>query len=498
MEWLNNVIEDTARLIDEIPKSERKSYGQFFTSESVARYMANLLNIPDTESLSVLDPGAGTGILSIALLERVEATDFQGSVTLVCYETDEAVIPTLEKNLETVKNECGFIFEYKILRENYIFAQAPEFENTLFCDERDEPYKFDLIIENPPYKKVPKASPEAQMVPSICKGAPNLYFIFAALSLFNLKTNGEMVIILPRSWTSGLYFKAFREYLFSNGSIEHMHLFVSRNKVFDKEAVLQETMILKIKKSIQNDSVVITTTEGSNEFDSITSFTAPSDVIISGPDRYVFLVTDQNDLDILEKLDRWKNTLPQLGLKMKTGLTVDFRTRSALRDEPDGDTVPLFYSQHLRNGKVQFPIGKEGEWIKTDKKGLHQPNENYLFVKRFTAKEEKRRFQCAVYLADDFPDCKTISTQNKINFISGDKPLDIDTVYGLYGIFTSTLYDKYYRILNGSTQVNSTEVNSMPVPPIEIIKKIGKELLHENNMSEATCNKVLERFICQN
>ena len=34
-------------------------------------------------------------------------------------------------------------------------------------------------------------------------------------------------------------------------------------------------------------------------------------------------------------------------------------------------------------------------------------------------------------------------------------------VYGLYVLFNSTLYDCYYRILNGSTQVNSTEVNSI-------------------------------------
>ena len=66
--------------------------------------------------------------------------------------------------------------------------------------------------------------------------------------------------------------------------------------------------------------------------------------------------------------------------------------------------VPLFYSQHIRNGRVHHkPSGKQFDWIVTDKAGLIQKNKNYVFCKRFTAKEEKRRLQCGVYLAEDFP-----------------------------------------------------------------------------------------------
>lgn len=77
----------------------------------------------------------------------------------------------------------------------------------------------------------------------ICFGAPNLYFLFMQMSLFNLLDNGEMVYIVPRSWTSGAYFTKFRKKFLSEGSLEYIHLFESRNKVFTKENVLQETMI---------------------------------------------------------------------------------------------------------------------------------------------------------------------------------------------------------------------------------------------------------------
>ena len=68
---------------------------------------------------------------------------------------------------------------------------------------------------------------------------------------------------------------------------------------------------------------------------------------------------------------------------------------------------------------MRFPIQKENEYLVTDQKGLMQENKNYLFVKRFTAKEEPRRLQCGVYLAKKFPQYQKISTQNKINFIDG-------------------------------------------------------------------------------
>ena len=116
-------------------------------------------------------------------------------------------------------------------------------------------------------------------------------------------------------------------------------------------------------------------------------------------------------------------------------------------------------------------------------------------MKRFTAKEEHRRLQCGVYIARKHTGYDRISTQNKINFIDGLKGLSECVVYGLYVLFNSTLYDSYYRILNGSTQVNSTEVNSMPMPPMTSIEAMGKELIKVHDMSEASCDRILRSYV---
>lgn len=41
----------------------------------------------------------------------------------------------------------------------------------------DNPRKYDFVIGNPPYMKIPKDAPEATAMPEVCYGAPNLYFI---------------------------------------------------------------------------------------------------------------------------------------------------------------------------------------------------------------------------------------------------------------------------------------------------------------------------------
>ena len=320
--------------------------------------------------------------------------------------------------------------------------------------------------------------------------------MFAAMSLFNLKDDAEMVYIIPRSWTSGVYFKAFRDYFLHYGKLEHIHLFVSRDKVFSQEQVLQETIIIKVKKTqVIPEIVRLTSSQSNGDFNAITELSLPYSAVVVGDEKYVFLPTSEEEVSVIQKLNQYDNTLPDIGLRMKTGIIVDFRQYDDLRAEPGENIVPLFYSQHIRNGRVNHnPSGKDFDWVITDKPGLIQKNKNYLFCKRFTAKEERRRLQCGIYLAKDFPDYKSIGTQNKINFVDhiDGHELSECEVYGIYVLLNSTWFDIYYRILNGSTQVNSTEVNNMPVPPLSTIQDMGRRLIKTDSLTTETCDRIME------
>ena len=296
------------------------------------------------------------------------------------------------------------------------------------------------------------------------------------MSLFNLKVNGELVYIIPRSWTSGAYFRKFRQKFLSQGALEHVHLFVSRDKVFDQEAVLQETTIIKVRKTTERPaSITFTTSQCNLDFAAKTEFA-------------------EEDVYTMQRLRKMDSTLADTGMRMRTGLTVGFRNRDALHATKAPESVPLFEAGHIRNGEVLFPFGEENFYLQTKQAGLLQKNANYLFVKRFTAKEEKRRLQCGIYLARNYPEYQEISTENKLNFISGDHDLSECEVYGLYVLFNSTLYDNYYRILNGSTQVNASEINSMPVPPLATIRQMGKLLMSSGDLSVQNCDQILGEF----
>lgn len=495
MSLLDFVVRATDKYIEKMPKTQRKKYGQFFTSKETATFMAGLFNTPaNKERLCILDAGAGSGILSVALIERLQSMPQLRYIRLVCYENDPKIAKILKANLEYVACQSTLRIDYEIREENYILSQVLDY-NGLF-GASSSLLKYDMVIGNPPYMKIAKDAPEARAMPDVCYGAPNLYFLFISMGMFNLVPNGELVYIIPRSWTSGAYFKKFRQKILNEGILEHIHLFLSRDKVFENENVLQETIIIKLRKTKNIPSKIsITTTQSNRDFSNKTFFEAPYSTVVSGNNTYVYLVTNEQDVKTLEEIDKWSNTLPGIGLRMKTGLTVDFRNREVLRDTAENQAVPLFYPQHIQGGKVIFPIGKDHEYILTNQAGFLQPNENYLFVKRFTAKEEHRRLQCGVYLADEYPNYTKISTQNKINFICGLQKLSDCMVYGLYVLFNSTLYDSYYRILNGSTQVNSTEINSLPVPPLESIELMGKELIKSGNMTEEGCDQILRSFI---
>lgn len=269
-----------------------------------------------------------------------------------------------------------------------------------------------------------------------------------------------------------------------------MHLFKSRDKVFGGESVLQETIIVKIKKTaVQPDSIRITTSSTS-EFNDTKVFKAPYTTVVPR-NRFVYLITDKHDAVVLERINRLPNTLPDIHMKMQTGIIVDFRTRDVLRDHLEDGAFPLLYSQHIKEGRVVWPLGKEGEVIKTEHPAYLQENSDFLLVKRFTSKEEKRRLQCGIYLKQRYSQFKYISTQNKVNFVKCDSPC---ITYGLYVLLNSSLYDAYYRILNGSTQVNSTEINQMPIPEREVIEAMGRELMHKE-LSETNCNQIIDQWI---
>lgn len=436
-------------------KNERKEKAQFFTPYSVAKYMAAECSHPSTH-LRILDPGSGNGALAAAIIEHCVKNHLCLDFTVHFVENDPDVIPLLQGTVAklkefAIKNNCRI--NCVVFQKNFIseFAEAG----------------YDIIICNPPYKKLRKDSLESQIMRQYVFGQPNLYALFMAKSVNLLNDNGQFIFITPRSWTSGNYYKNVRKHLFDNLSIHSILLFADRNKSFGDEDVLQETMILSATKNrVQKDQIRIRSSEDSglsftNEFD-ITA----KDIKNIGSDNYLLIPASQTEADILHKMSSIDSTFNSLGYLFKTGPVVEFRNKEAISASPGKDKVPMYRSAHITEGTFIFPAKTDKpQYVDRYHPNLLLKNENTVLLRRLSAKEENRRLQSCVYKKRG--DNEYISIENHVNYLvrKDGKPLTEKETEWINSVLMSDDYDIYFRMINGSTQVNAGEINNLPLKP---------------------------------
>ena len=319
----------------------RRTLGQFFTGSVVSDYMASLVVKPKSETIRILDAGAGTGILTAST--ALHCLDMGcKTVHAVLYELDYEAVASLEQTLNIVQRKfCKQLatFTYEIFCEDFVLAR-PDREKTI--------QPFDVSVINPPYFKYSaKDSPYAKAVADLYHGDPNIYASFIAVVMACMKAGGQMVTITPRSFTNGLYFKGFRKYLLTESALSLIHIFKHRNKVFknDDSAVLQENIICYFIK-------------GSNA-NTITVRSSDCDVSINHADEKQYpvhsIVDSSNDLrliripesayaaGILRQAETLETTFEGAGYFISTGRVVEHRTRQYITEDTSAEnTVPLY------------------------------------------------------------------------------------------------------------------------------------------------------------
>ena len=68
-----------------------------------------------------------------------------------------------------------------------------------------------------------------------------------------------------------------------------------------------------------------------------------------------------------------------------------------------------------------------------------------------------------------------IGLENHVNYIHKiNGELSLYEAVGIAAILNTTYVDKYFRALNGNTQVNATDMRHIPLPSIEDILLVGK------------------------
>jgi len=473
----------------------RKPKGQFFTSRQVSKYMASLFKINQNE-ISLLDLGAGTGILTAAFCERLLNSNKIIRLTIDLYENDISLLPLLEKTLNLCKlkfkkNEC--LLKYNIHQEDFVLNNGNKLKKTNLSSSKKEDL-YDFIISNPPYFKISKNSLYSIKIKDSLLKQPNIYSLFMVIAANMLKPKGEMVFITPRSFCSGLYYKKFREWFLNNMQIKNIHIFKSRKDVFDKDKILQENIIIKAKKGKiqnQNKQLTMSVSKDKNLHDLICFKVKGTNTYYHrNGDTYIRIPSSLREVDILKMIDTWPNTLKNLGLEVSTGPVVPFRTKEYLtRDMPKTDvSAPLLWMHHLKCMNLLWPLTKNNKnstiCICDKTKNILLPVKNYVLIKRFTSKEQKRRLYATVLLERNFP-YKVIGIENHLNYIY--KLEGYFSTYGVFGIavlLNSTISDIFFRSLNGNTQVNAIDIRNLPLPEFKDIMRMGELFFNYGSNSD--------------
>lgn len=486
---------DFSTVLDPI---RRSALGQFFTPPATAQLMASMSTFSH-KRVRLLDAGAGVGSLTAAWVSEIcSRTIHPQEVTLTAYELDKSLIPALRKTLTACEQACtatGVTCKWEIRETDFIEAAVNDLDGGLFQAERSV---FDVAILNPPYKKFHTESRTRQLLRRLGIETGNLYAAFLALAVLLLDDGGELTAITPRSFCNGPYFRPFRRHFLQHMNLIQLHVFEARDSAFRDDEVLQENVILHAEKGVtQQPQVCISQSRTPDDPTKVERNVPFKHVVRPGDSQlFIHLVPDDDGHALAEAMEMLPCTLDDLRLCVSTGRVVDFRARQWLRTEPTLETVPLIYPTHFNNGLVRWPkidTKKPNAIVYSpDSASLMVPAGVYVLVKRFSAKEERRRIVAAVFDPTIIP-CAAVGFENHLNYFhERGEPLDRTLAWGLSMFLNYSPLDTYFRQFNGHTQVNATDLRSLRYPKRETLLFLGHQvqgaLPLQNNIDAIVAN----------
>ena len=470
----------------------RKQLGQFFTPTKVARYMLQQLG-PIRTGDKILDPAVGSGVLLCAVIEYVINNGGVEEVWLDGYEIDREVYQIASDVLEAARQKaasCGITIHLSMFQDDFLLNSFPIRQRDFFkptenCDIEFK--KYHRIIANPPYFKINQDDPRLNLLGNI-KGRTNIYTLFMGVAQRKLVEGGTACFIVPRSFCSGAYFESFHREFIRKVYPSQVHVFNFRHNIFHW-AVLQENVIVTFQRKrngLHKNSLDISTSRNVDDLDMtpIKRRVTLNQFLGTRDGKFFFrLPVGELDEQIIASFDKWEGSLEKYGLKVSTGPVVPFRAKSFLSDdvEPTGAYVPLLWTNNVRAQDVSWPLTDSSkqqyiQWSKQSQK-LLVPVSNYVLVRRFSAKEEIRRLIAAPFFGEKY-DFSFIGLENHLNFIyRNEGTLTTEESVGISTMLNCALVDRYFRIINGNTQVNAIDLRRLPLPSLGVIKILGQRVL---------------------
>lgn len=442
-----------------LPASFRSSYGIYYTPLPLVSKMikdAKRQGV-DFSVARVIDPSSG-GAAFLSPLARVMFRDDL---------SQEAAVKDVSDRLCGVEVDpfAAWLSQFFV---DCVFAElAPDVQISKRLVTRGDALslkwskqkRFDYVVGNPPYGKVPKGEGIPEPYHDITAGRANRYYLFLKLAI-SLGVPGAVIHQLtPTSYLSGKYASNLRGWIIDRAHPVQFDLILERTGVFD--SVQQEMAISMFRKHKRKRSQMI------NNVSLTKGFLKQSRVgrIQCVHSDFWMVPRTKDDVSLASTFHNgW--TLENHGFRVRTGYVVPHRQEELLSKGKTEDSHPLIWSDAIQDSRFYFDPDAEGEKARWFIRGDTAPTpikKECLIVKRTSSKEQLARLNLARVPLSFIKEYGGFYAENHVNVIVPGASTTINLGI-LAKLLRTEVVDRIFRCLSGTATVSATELKGMPLP----------------------------------
>lgn len=467
-----------------LPDKMRSEQGVFFTPPPMVDRLLDLVEGAgiDWTQDSAIDPAAGGGAFVSPVAVRMAAT-LRAQGRTAAEIVDHIATHVAGVELDPFSGWMAHVFLEVALWE--VCAEAGKRIPRVIVSADSLRHRFGqrryrLVIGNPPYGRITLEKSQRERFARSLYGHANLYGLFTDLAVQLCQPGGVIGYVTPASFLGGQYFKNLRALLAAEAPPLAIDFIADRAGVFDK--VLQETVLIVLGRGNEQGPVSVHTTQpfglGSTcEVTPSGDFPLPQD-----PHAPWLLPRRAEDVELLHALEGMPHRLSDYGLAVSTGPLVWNRHKPQLADRRGRNRYPLVWAESvLPSGEFRFSAKKRNHkpyftW---------EPGQDHLLtrqsvvlVQRTTAKEQHRRLIAALLPQEFIETNGAAVVENHLNMIYPTNGANLVNLQAVTVLLNSAVIDKIFRCINGSVAVSAFELESLPLPPPEIMDEL--ETMLEN------------------
>lgn len=358
--------------------------------------------------------------------------------------------------------------QFRISRANSLTELASEFS------------KFDVVLCNPPYRKMNAAEVLAagHTYKEVVQAQPNLYGLFIALCVKLLRPEGHAALVTPTSFLTGSNFSALRKYLTSATAVERIGMVSDRTGVFID--VEQETALTVLRRTVTaaiplNTAVSLVARDG--------SYRSVGTCALSRSGEAWTIPRTESDMALLAKVSKSPYRIADYGYQVRIGVFVWNRDPRPTYFDPSSHVrsnecslFPLIWSSDIGTDfKLKFGA-KENAHLEPSWVAFGSENQSgvvkraAVLLQRVTSNDQPRRLVGAVMPLEFVTEHGGFVAENHVvvleQIAAGVSPEKLARLLACKPI------DRYFRCISGSTNVSAYELRHLPLPQPSAVSTI--------------------------